>query len=109
MKIDYAEKAKAVSLVAHGRDFDGDEQKWRDAYFHLLQWKMTWSLCYELDMNWSRKNGTFVRVVVKPDIAERLKEDMEEYGYRNISVDNITIELVSPRFDETVDEYYFDW
>lgn len=111
MKIEYTEKVKAKAFVSYYKDFDSN-YSWQESYFKLLSWKNTWSIPYRMDIEESRKNGVFVFILIpvnNPDTPEYLKEFMESWGYRNIKITDYTVELVTPKYNEKVDEYIFEY
>lgn len=109
MKIDYSEKVRAKHFVAYYNDFD-KEKDWKEAYFELLSWKNTWGIPYKMDINWNRKQGTYVIIIIpdnNPDTPQMLKEMMESYGYRNIKISDIKVELVLPEYeDDDIFDYF---
>lgn len=85
MKVQY-DKEKCIWVVAHHNDFDGDLAKWKDSFYMLWRYQMTWSYAYDIEVNENRKNGTFVRLLIKPAYLDNILGAMNDLGYRNIEI-----------------------
>ena len=92
MKLEIWEMKKTVSLIAHLKDFDGDTEKWRQAYFMLLSWKNTWNIIYQMDLLESRNDGVYVWIILhEADNAERTINFMKDLGYKEIKSNWVTV------------------
>lgn len=81
----------ALQAVAHLRDFDGDVQQWKNAFYELWRYQMTWSFAHEIIVQESRANGVFVRVTFNRTYEGVLTSTMENLGYRDIKIDGVVI------------------
>ena len=82
----HVEQVKCTSIVSHFNDFNGDAEKWREAYFQLISMRNTFGVILTMDI-WSNcKRGAFIRVVVHNENTERVLHTMEGLGYGAITV-----------------------
>ncbi len=103
MKMAYDKGERAVLVIAHLRDFDGDVQKWKDAFYELWRHQLTWSFAYSLNLNESRANGVYVDLTIKPSYRENLLETMESLGYRNVQTYATHVGIVDSGRDDVID------
>lgn len=97
VSIDNVEEIKASAFRMFYEDFKGND--WREAYFHLLSWKNTWGMAYELDMLARKNHKPFVKLVVNRDIKNKVAEMLIDLGYSNISCVDILIAEVEVGYD----------
>ena len=100
MRKSYDEKKKAVYITASLNDFDGDVPKWKEAFYELWRYQMTWDYAWQITVNESRSDGVYVRIIASPAYKKNLVDLMEYIGYRNITVADTFIGEVSA-FDRT--------
>lgn len=113
MKVYGSEIRRAKSIRSSYRDFVADEgidkgQAWRDAYFHLLEWKNTWCIPYKMDIHANRDNVPYVSILIpdiNPSTPDMLKEMMESYGYRDVKITDTKVCTFSPDWQEDISEY----
>lgn len=84
----------ALLVIAHFKDFDGDFQKWKDSFYELWRYQMTWSFAYELIVTESKKNGVFVRMVINRTYENPLLNTMEDLGYKDIKVSGAVVGVI---------------
>lgn len=84
----YPKEARYV--VAHYKDFEGDLQDWRNAFYELWRYQMTWSFAHEIIVSESRKNGVFVKLTIR-GYEDVLLNTMESLGYRSVKVGDTII------------------
>ena len=102
---------EARHVVAHLKDFEGDSQDWRNAFYELWRYQMTWSFAHKIIVSESRKNGVFVSLTIR-GYEDVLLSTMEGLGYRNVKVTDETIGVADDavEFDgDYVDIIEFDF
>ena len=77
-----------VTATVNFKDWNGDAESWREAFFQLLSWKNTWSGVLELTINSTWEHVPYLYVVVTKDrITEKsLRNVLEGFGYTNIKI-----------------------
>lgn len=81
-------------MVSHFNDFDGDLQKWRNSFYEVWRYQMTWSFAYTIEVNESRSRGVFISVRVRPAFKDSASDMMESLGYRNVEITEEKIGVV---------------
>ena len=109
MKLD--ETKKELRVIASFKDFDGDVQKWKNAFYELWRLQMTWSFAYSIEVNESAKGGVFVCLVIRHSYEKQLGEFMDDLGYRNIQTVDTNVGIMSAYWDELreVEELYYEY
>ena len=80
----YDEKKSAIRVTARYEDFEGDIAKWKDSFYTVWRYQLTWSFAYRIDLRESRK-GVFIDLLVKPAYRKNVIEMLEDLGYRNVA------------------------
>lgn len=75
----------AVRLEADGNDFDGDVAKWKNAFYQMWRYQMTWDFAYSIKVAERRKTGVYVSLLIKKAYLRQVKEMLGDLGYKNIS------------------------
>lgn len=76
MKI-YTEKA--YRFTATFERFDGDVEKWKQAFYEVWRHQLTYSFAYEIELRENR-SGVFLSMLVKEDYKDKA-EGLAELGY----------------------------
>lgn len=79
-------KEDAVRVTATYKDFNGDLLTWKNAFYELWRYQLTYSMAYKLAVRESNKSGVFVDILVRPAYKDNLVETMRDLGYRNMTV-----------------------
>lgn len=97
-----------VTATVNFKDWNGDAESWREAFFQLLSWKNTWSGVLELTINSTWEHVPYLYVVVTKDrITEKsLRNVLESFGYTNIKTTVSKARFFSPAW---IDEWEDDW
>lgn len=96
-------KEKAVRFVSHYTDFDGDVSKWKETFYTIWRYQMTWSFAYEIDLI-DGHNGVFIDILAKEDFASNVRELLPDLGYGKITEYECKVGFVpSYRYDELDD------
>lgn len=75
----------AVRLEADGNDFEGDVAKWKDAFYQLWRYQMTWDFAYSIRVSERRETGVYVSLLIKKAYTKQVKKLLADLGYRKIS------------------------
>ena len=103
MKLDVT-KEKAIRITAKLDDFDGDSIKWRNSFYMLFRYQMTWDFAYEITVRESRRSGVFVDMLIKPAYRENILETMDDLGYKKANVSEENVGIVD-NYDADVDTF----
>ena len=94
MKKMYDEKTSVIRMRATFEDFDGGLEKWKESFYMVWRWQLTWNFAYSLKLNETRANGVLVDMLVKPAYRQNVLDMMKELGYQNISENTEYIGIV---------------
>lgn len=100
----YDEKKAAVELVAYLNDFDGDVQKWKHSFYEIWRYQMGYTFAYYIGVNENRRNGVFVRLIIKPGFKGNALDMMNDLGYREIKVYDASVGIVYGCEHEELDD-----
>ena len=105
--MEFSEVKNATWITASFKDFDGDAEKWREAYFSLLAWKNTWGVPYKMDINADHNHEAFLMMVIPEQNREKVLDMLEDLGYRKVNWTGTSLVCVS-NFDPMVDWVFED-
>ena len=92
MKVSKKEKAIRVSTLF--KDFNGDVQAWKDSFYELWRYQMTWDFAYDINLIDTRSGGVRLTIVTKSVYKDQLVETMTDLGYGNIKTADEYIGIV---------------
>ncbi len=92
----YDIKVEAVQITATLKDFNGDVDEWKIAFYNLWRWQMTIDYAYRIAVRESSRQGVYVELIVKYDQREPVLNIMEDLGYKNIKTEPEWIGVVDP-------------
>ena len=87
-------KEKACRITSSLEAFDGGTQKWKESFYMLFRYQMTWGFAYEITVRESRRSGVLVDLLVKSAYKTNILNTMEDLGYRDISVSDENVGIV---------------
>ena len=93
VKIDVWEE-NSFLMTASYEDFDGNILRWRESFYEIWRYQMTWDFAIDIEVAESRRRGLFVRLRVKPSFKEDAEHMLEDLGYRNVEVTEEKIGVV---------------
>jgi len=93
-KITIDRKEPAVEVSAWYEDFDGNVQKWRDSFYTLWRYQLTWDFAYRIDVRETRSKGTYVSLLIRKAYKEQVLETMDDLGYKNILTSDTKVGIV---------------
>lgn len=79
---------KALRINASFQDFDGDVTKWKESFYTVWRYQMTWSFAHEIFLVDRRSSGVNLVMICKPKHKEDILNMMEDLGYRNVFCDD---------------------
>lgn len=93
---------EAVWVRSYLNDFDGDVAAWKNAFYELWRWHLTFDFAYEIKIDESRQNGVFVWMIISPVHKENVTGLMEDLGFRNIKTEACKIVSIDNDFGDNV-------
>lgn len=98
----------AVRVTATYKDFDGNIAQWRDTFYELWRYQMTWSFAYELAVR-EGKCGVFVDILAKPAYKSDILRTMEALGYKEVNAYEVKVGVIdSWALDSDIDDIVVD-
>lgn len=85
---------KARFIRAYLNDFDGDLEKWKDSFYQLWRYQLTWDFAYKLELAETRSAGVHVSMLIKPAYENQVLDTMESLGYCNIRNNEDSVAVV---------------
>lgn len=89
----FVSSEKAYRIEATFEDFDGDLNGWKDSFYQMWRWQMTYDYAYSMKVD-DRRSGVYFCAVVKPAYKDQVVEAMEAYGYREIKSEECLVASV---------------
>ncbi len=109
----YDEKKKALRILAWYEDFDGGLDRWKESFYTLWRCQLTWDFAYSITLRETRSKGVYVSLLIKPAYKDSLLDNMEDFGYRNVEVQEEPIGLIYgfDRYEELkdIEEVFIDY
>lgn len=87
-------KEEALKVRTNFEDFDGTVEKWKKAFYEVWRWQMTWSFAYTIKVHEYHDGDLGLVLLIKPAFKKSVLEMLEEYGYKNVKVENVNIGFV---------------
>ena len=84
----------AIAIRAAYEDFDGELSKWKDSFYQIWRWQLTWSYAYKIEIRERRANGVYLYMLIKPSFRKSVLGMLEEYGYKNVSEEATKVGVV---------------
>ena len=109
MKKVYDEKKPALRIVAHYENFDGGIERWKDSFYILWRYQLTWDFAYRIDVRESRKRGVYVDLLIQPAYKDTLLETMDDLGYKDIQTDETFVGLIDAYDIGDIEELILDY
>jgi len=87
-------------VEASFEDFDGDVEKWKNAFYEIWRYQLTYNFAYEISLIERRckdnqnKWTVWVSLLVREGFKKNIVETMEELGYGNIKVEEESVGVV---------------
>ena len=66
-------------------DFDGTVQQWKDAFYQIWRYQMTWDFAYSIKVAERRSTGVYISMLIKKAYREQVKELLSDLGCKKIS------------------------
>ena len=96
----FDEIEKAVRVTANYGNFDGDIAKWKESFYMIWRYQLTWSFAYEITLNESRR-GVFVDLLIKPAFKNDVAGMMEDLGYKEVQFSDERVGVIY-RYDNDI-------
>ena len=82
----------AVRIKASLPDFDGNVGEWKDAFYQVWRFQMTWHFAHEIKVAERRGDNdgweVYISILCKPSYVKNIIGAMEDLGYRNITTED---------------------
>lgn len=72
-------KEKAYRFTASFEKFDGEVEKWKQAFYEVWRHQLTYRFAYEIELRENR-DGVYLSMLVKEDFKEKA-EGLSQLGY----------------------------
>ena len=102
------EKEKAILVEAKQEDFDGDTEWWRNSFYTIWRYQMTWDFAHSIKVDERRSSGVYVRLLIKPVYKEDVLGMMEDLGYRNVTTEDCNVAFISSYDVQNVEDIILD-
>jgi len=110
MKV-YDVRQRVFEVKATFADFDGGLEKWKESFYELWRYQLTWEFAYRFDLKENR-NGVYVDMLIRKAYRNNVLDAMEALGYRNVMVTEEAVGIIDG-FDhdelDDVDDVFIDW
>ena len=101
------EEEKAIAIEATYEDFDGEINRWRESFYTIWRWQLTWSFAHRIEIR-ERRTGVYLWMLIKPAYKDNILDTMDDLGYREIKTEDVTVGLVSSYDFEGLEDIIFD-
>ena len=88
------EKEKAIRVESNFEDFDGDIERWRNSFYTIWRYQLTWDFAYRITVI-ERRSGVYVSLLIKPVFKEDVLGMMEDLGYQNVTTEDCNVAFIS--------------
>ena len=102
------ERDKAIIVEATYADFDGGLDEWRQSFYNIWRYQMTWDYAYRIVVAERRSSGVYVRLLIKPVFKSDVLDMMDDLGYRNVTTEDTRVEFISSYDVQDVDDIILD-
>lgn len=84
----------AIRVRTFRSDFDGTTDEWKRVFYEVWRWQMTWDFAYEIRVHEMHDGDLCASLLIKSAYKKQCVDMLEEYGYRNIKVENEPVGIV---------------
>lgn len=110
MKNNIFRNETATMVIAHLKNYKYGVDEWKDAFYELWRYQMTYGMAYSIEVHESSANGVFVRMVIKDTFKKNILNTMYELGYQDIDTYKANIGIVDGNeIDDMIDDVYIDY
>lgn len=100
----------AIRIRSWYKDFDGDINKWKMAFYELWRYQLTFDFAFDIEVRETRKEGVYVSLSVNPSYADVLINTMTDLGFNEITTESETVaEISGYDFEDCVDPAVIGW
>ena len=102
------ETRKAIRITARYREFNGTLEQWKESFYELWRYQLTWGFAYSLGLNEGRE-GVFLELAIRPQYRDHVIDLMERLGYEGIFEADHTLGIIDPYELEDIDDVILEW
>ena len=95
----------AFNVSAYFDSFDGNLEKWKDSFYQIWRFQMTWGFAHHIALYDTRDRGVYLDMLVKPAYKSQVVELMDELGYRDIKAEHENIGAIEYVSDDFLDQF----
>lgn len=85
-----AELEDAVRVDVFYSDFDGDIEQWKDAFYQVWRYQLTWNFAYSIQLMETRRAGVCMCIYSRKDFRDNVTELLTSLGCRNINEEDVS-------------------
>lgn len=85
---------KAVNIIARYKDFDGDLDAWKDAFYQVWRYQLTFDFAHEIALKES-KADVYIKIICKPCYKDNCVELLKSLGCKEITEETAVIGGIS--------------
>ena len=107
----YDRREEALEVKATFADFDGGLEKWKESFYQLWRYQLTWDFAFRFDLK-ENKNGVYVDMLIELSFLESVLKTLEALGYRNVKITEESVGIISGFDHDELDgvaDVFIDW
>lgn len=89
------EKKTALRINAWYEDFEGNLEKWKDSFYTIWRYQLTWEFAYSIVLRETRKKGVYVSMLINTTYKDNVLDMMYDLGYRELMTEQEPVGFVS--------------
>lgn len=89
------EKKTALRINAWFEDFEGNLDKWKESFYTIWRYQLTWDFAYSIVLRETRKKGVYVSMLINPTYKSSTLDMMYDLGYRELTIEEEPVGFVS--------------
>ena len=86
-------KDRAILIEARFADFSGGLKMWQESFYMIWRYQLTWNFAYHIRLI-ERHSGVSVRMFVKPEFEDGVRDMLADLGYCNVIMEEATVGIV---------------
>ena len=90
----YVSAKKAYRVEAKFADFDGELSAWKETFYNMWRWQMTYDYAYSIKVDERRSSGVYFCAIIKTSFKDDVVDALETYGCKNVTVEDCLVASV---------------
>lgn len=84
-------RRKAIRMVTYLKDFKGgDVNTWRNSFYEVWRYQMTWGFAYRIELQESRANGVYLLIDSRLGYKQNVLDMLDDLGYGRVDTHDVT-------------------